>query len=322
MSGIVTAVSGGASIAARLLKAGMNPEALRTNALLQPREWIELDQAVITGARRRMNGIADLEARGLVKNLGGGMAVTVFESQSISDFSGAELTMDGISRQRKDRQDFATVGIPLPFIAKDYGISARYLETSRRMGTGLDTTGAEQAGMVSMEKLESMLFMGTGAYSFGGYVGYGYTDFPGRITGSLAASWLATGADPKQDLLDMKQDSIAALHYGPWVVYVPIEYEAVLGDDYTTNYAKSLRSRLLEIEGIEAIKTCPFLTGNNVLMIEMNPATIRLIRGMKLTNLEWDGEAGLEFNFKVLQIAMPQLRADYNGRSGIVHYNA
>jgi len=40
---------------------------------------------------------------------------------------------------------------------------------------------------------------------------------------------------------------------------------------------------------------------------------------MDMTTVQWDTQGGLQQNFKVMSIMVPQTRADQNGNTGIVH---
>ena len=51
----------------------------------------------------------------------------------------------------------------------------------------------------------------------------------------------------------------------------------------------------------------------------MTSDVIRLIDGMPITNIQWKTEGDFVSNFKVMTIQVPQIRSDYNGKTGIVH---
>jgi hypothetical protein len=38
-----------------------------------------------------------------------------------------------------------------------------------------------------------------------------------------------------------------------------------------------------------------------------------------MTTVQWEEQGGLLLNFKIMAIMVPQLRADHNGNTGIVH---
>jgi len=51
----------------------------------------------------------------------------------------------------------------------------------------------------------------------------------------------------------------------------------------------------------------------------MTTDVVRLVIGMDLITVAWDTVGGLQKNFKIMSIIVPQLRADQNGNSGIVY---
>lgn len=298
---------------------------IHTNATLRRDEWITLDEAVLKIAETRLGGVQDLIENGLVYNLGNGMGTTVLEHHTMSDAMEAEMTMDGVTRGKGDRVDFNTVYMPLPIIHVDYEINARVLAASRNLRNPLDTTNAERAARKVNEQLESMLFTNT-TYAFGGGTIYSYINEPNRNTVTLAQNWDAsgkTGAEIITDVLNMKQASINAKHYGPWMLYIPTAYETVLDNDYdTTTPGTTIRERIMKIDGISGIKVVDTLTANNVLLVQMTSDVVRLVRGLGMQNIEWSAEGNMVTKYKVMTIQVPQVRADYSGNSGIVHLAA
>ena len=287
-------------------------------------EWKQLDDAVLAISRTRLNGIQDLIDNNLVYTLGNALGTTVLEHHDVSDAMEAELTMDGATRGPGDRPVYGTNYIPLPIIHVDYEINARVLAASRRIGNPLDTTSAEMAARKVAEKLETMLFTST-SYAFGGGTIYGYLNQPNRNTGSITAHWdhsSTTGAVIKNDVLQMKQASINAKHFGPWMLYVPTAYETALDDDYdTTTPGTTIRERIMKIDGIKGVKVVDTLTADNVLLVHMTSDVVRLVRGMGIQNVEWQTEGKFITKYKVWTIQVPQVRSDQAGNSGIVHYS-
>jgi uncharacterized linocin/CFP29 family protein len=314
------------SVATRLMANGMNANALRTNDTLRKDEWKHLDETVVDIARRRLVGVNDLVSRGLVYNLGNGLGTTVLEYEDQSDMEAAQMNIDGATRGTNDRVEFNINYLPLPIVHKDFQISIRVLEASRKLGQPLDTTQAAIATRKVSEKIEEILFTGASDYTFGGGTIYGYTDYPNRNTVTLALNWddsSSTGATILADVLAMKQASIDDNHHGPWILYVPTAYDAILDDDYSTSYPNvTIRDRIKQVAGIEDVKVADYLTANNVVLVEMTPETARIVSGLQPTTVEWQAEGGMIFHFKVMAIMVPQLRANQDGNCGIVHLSA
>jgi hypothetical protein len=293
-------------------------------ATLRPYEWRVLDEAILGIAENRLTGVNDLISKGLTYNLGNAMGTTVLEWHTVSDAMEADMTMDGVTRSKGDRPVYGTNYLPIPIIHVDYEINARVLAASRSLGNPLDTTSAERAARRVAEKLEDMLFTNT-TYGFGGGTIYSYVNYPDRELVTLATygDWATvgtTGAKIVESVLAMKQASINNFFYGPWVLYVPTNFETRLDNDYdTTTPGTTIRERILKIGGIQAITVADHLTASNVLLVQMTSNVVRLVRGMGLTNVEWQTEGKFVNKYKVLTIQVPQIRSDYNNRTGIIH---
>ena len=242
--GIVINGKAYATVAQALLANGMNPNALRTNATLRKDEWKQFDEAIIMVAQNRLVGVADLMSRGLVYNIANGLGTTVLEYEDVSDIEAAQVSMDAVTRGDGDRVEFDINYLPLPITHKDFQINIRVLEASRKLGNPLDTTMAELAARKVAEKNEEYLFRGASSFAFGGGIIRGYVDALNRNPVTLSTDWDAsacTGEDILDDCRAMKQASIDALHYGPWVMYIPTAYETVLDDDFKAASDKTKR---------------------------------------------------------------------------------
>lgn len=293
-------------------------------------EWKSLDEAVLRIAESRLGGVQDLVSRGLTHTVGNGMGSTVMEWHDVSDALTAVATMDGVNRGENDRPVYQTNYLPLPIIHADYEINSRVLASSRMKGESIDTTMAERATRKVNLLLEQMLFTNT-TYAWGDVDDrsrnsiYSYINHPDRtqVTLSTYGAWDAsatTGANILASVLAMKKAAIAAFHYGPYTLYIPVGYETVLDEDYdTTTPGTTIRERILKIDKIEKVLVVDTLTAANVLLVQMTPDVVRLVRGMGLQNVEWQTEGKFLTNYKVMTIQVPQIRSDQAGSCGVVH---
>lgn len=291
---------------------------------LRKDDWKILDDAIIKVAKPRLKAVADLRAGGLTFNIPNGMAKTVLETETQSDINDASVSMDGMRENANDRPLFEITNLPLPIIHKDFNYSARNLLVSRNGGSPLDTTSAELAAVRVAEEAEKMLIGNSTVadqYKYGGGTIYGYTDFPNRITRTItaptASGW--TGTTLLTDLLAMMEDARDAFHYGPYVLYTGTGWERYLGEDFKTNSDKNLRNRLLETDNLTDIRALDFLSGFDLILVQMSTDVVREVIGMDITTVQWDSHGGMQKNFKVMAIMVPQLRADQNSNTGIVH---
>jgi uncharacterized linocin/CFP29 family protein len=296
------------------------------NATLQYDEWRTLDDAVIKTARNRLVGFDDLRRNGLVYTLNNAMGTTVLTWEEVSDQLEAAVSIDPVKRTDGDLPDFDTAHIPIPVVHSDFHLSMRLLEESRMRGNPLNTTLAEMATRRVAEKLESMLFGASATIVYGGGTIHSLISFPNKTTinyDSAGNYWDDSDKTPaqiKEDVRAMKAAAIADKHYGPYMLYVPTEYETVLDDDYSISGASRLtiRERLLQIGGIQDIKVVDTLPDDNVVLVEMTSDTIDLIDGMPIQTVQWSTEGGFVENYKVMTIQVPRIKQDYNNASGVV----
>ena len=140
------------------------------------------------------------------------------------------------------------------------------------------------------------------------------------ITAPTASGW--AGATFLADVLAMMQQSRNAFHYGPWVLYVASAWDQYLDDDYKAASDKTIRGRVKEVEGLDDIKTLDYLTTFDMVLLQKTPDVARLVIGMEMVTVAWDEMGGLKKHFKVMSIIVPQIRADQNSNTGIVHGSA
>jgi len=296
-----------------------------TTATLRYDEWKAIDTAVVKIAQQRLVAAADLQNRGLTYPLSNGLGTTVLQWETQSDYTAAEIDMEAQKQSEEDRVLFETNYIPIPIIHKSFSISARALEASRRNGEPLDTTNAELAARKVAEKVEDVILLGSSTFAFGGGTLYGYKDYVHRNTVTLVSNWDASatsGQDILDDVLAMIDAAHDDRHYGPFVLYVPTAYDVILDDDYKAASDKTIRQRILELNAISDIRCADRLTANNVLLVEMQPETVKLIVGMPITTLQWEEQGGLLLKFKIMCIMVPWIRCDQENRCGIVHLRA
>jgi len=291
-------------------------------ATLRKDDWIQLDDAIIAAAKPRLKLVADLRARGLQYSIPNGMGKTVLQTETMSDISAAELTMDGLNRTGGDRPAFELTNLPLPIAHKDFSFSARQLAASRNGGSPLDTTTAELAGRRVAEIIEQLTIGLTipGTYTFGGGTVYGLTNFTGTLTRTITTPTGANGGTTIIDITAMMTQSRAIYHNGPWMLYTSPNWAQFLDQDYSTAKGdNTLRQRIMALEGIMGVTTLDYLEDYDVVLVQMTSDVIRMVVGMELTTMQWEVEGGLQKQFKVMAIIVPQVRMDQNSRTGIVY---
>lgn len=341
-------------VAHLMMKGHIDPIFLTANAsALRKEQWIELDKAVVKASRQRLVAWGDLESSSSVGGFNA-MGRMTFEYESMSDPGEAVVDMDGMSPARTDSPLFRLRSLPLPITHSDFWFAERRLQISRNGDTPLDTTMAEAAGRRVAEKIERLTIGLDTAFNFGDvstgvtahdttagtYTGtsnassvYGYLNFPHRITKTDITAPTAGGWSPSttvSEVLACRELLFDNFHYGDVMIYHSTDWDRYLDDDHyllTTSGAvapsRTLRSRLMDVKGIKDIKRLDFLTASSnpftMIFVELgNSEVARAINGMAITTVQWPSIGGLRHNFKVMCIQVPNLRADYNGRTGIL----
>tara|TARA_R110002020_G_scaffold376130_3_gene587296 strand:+ start:21055 stop:22182 length:1128 start_codon:yes stop_codon:yes gene_type:complete len=311
-----------------LSKKGMESPVANATSLRKD-EWKMFDTVAIGAARQRLRAWSDLAA---ANTFGGfdGMAKSILEHETMSDPGEAFVDMDGLTDGSNDEPKFQLQGLPLPITHSDFSIGARKLAMSRNTGTPLDTTMAEAAGRRVAEQIEKTLIGAVTGLTYGVTADYGraptvwgYTNFPARLTDTTGTDPTGTnGPTVLTDWLGYRDALYANNFYGPFMAYVSDGWDQHLDNLFSTTEpsAGTLRSRLLEIDGINGIKRLDFLTTDfQVIFVQMTSDVARAVTGMPITTVQWDSKGGLRKNFKVMTIMVPQLRADFSDNCGILH---
>lgn len=310
----------------RCMEAGFTANALRTNDLLRKDQWEHFDAVVVEIARKRLVGIGDLLQRDLRYPVPEALGRTEIRWEKSSDMDPADRSMEGISKGKNDRVDFATNVLPFFITHKDFHISLRHLRASEKYGDALDTTQAEVAARLVSESLEDTLFNGAPEIKLNGNAVAGYTTHANRNTGnfeSTGGAWTGgskTGELILADVISMVAAAHADRMFGPYVLYVPSAYWTVLQKDFKAGSDKSTLQRVKEVQGIEDVKVADVLPANNVVLVQMTRDVVDLADGEEITTVQWDSAGGFLVNFKVMAIQVPRIKADHSGRSGIVHF--
>lgn len=303
-------------------------------------DWQLLDSAVLRAARHRLRAWSDLAAS---STFGGfnGMSKLMLEHETMSDPGEAVVDMDGLADGRADNPLFQLEGLPLPITHSDFWFSERRLAVSRNSGTPLDTTMAEAAGRRVAEMIEKTV-IGTvtgptyanpsSAPSYGrAATVFGYTNFTNRNTYTSVTTPDGTNPDETvADVLAMRDVLYGDNMFGPYMLYHSNDWDQYMDNDYVTGTAAqglaapnvTLRDRLRRIEGIQDVRRLDFWTPGTafqLLLVQMTPDVARAVVGMDITTMQWESKGGMQKNFKVMCIMVPQIRADYSGKCGIVH---
>jgi uncharacterized linocin/CFP29 family protein len=303
---------------AKLVEAGM---AVNVGSL-RPYEWQFFDRALLNVYQRPHVAIADLINAGLTFDLDG-YANTVLSYETLSDLNPATMSMDAETQGQGDAAQYDMKYLPLPIIHKDFSIGDRTLQMSRKLGTPLDTSNLEAVAIKINDYRENMLFNGCSGYTFGGGSIYGYIDWPLNVSQQFTSgTWMS--CTPAQIITDMKAALLTLAQnrrYGPYGVYVPLQYEPYLSADYSIlgQSLMTVRERIMRLsDQIQFVRSTPFIVNDSVVIVDLAIDTVRLVRGMPMTTIQWQERQMGRHNFKVVTIEVPQFRTDAASRSGVV----
>jgi uncharacterized linocin/CFP29 family protein len=295
---------------------------MNADATLRHEEWLQIDQAVQMVARERLRAVEDLRSRGLTYNIPNGLGKTVLLTEKQSDINDAVISMEPMRESDNDRPVYDSDYLPLPVIHKDFHFGIRQIMASRNGSTPLDTSMIQMSTRKVAEMAEKLL-VGTATFAtYGGGTIYGYTNYTGALTESLSnpsTGGTSMGANALADILSMRKSAQDAHYYGPYMVYTSPDWDQYLDNEFKAASDKSVRQRILEVDGILGIRTLDYLTNYDIVMVQMTSDVIREVIGMDIQTIQWETKGGMQVNFKVMAIMVPQLRADYNGNTGIVY---
>lgn len=301
----------------------ISPQVLREAGTLRKNEWEFLDEALVEEGLSRLRGVADLLAAGLTKPVTGAMGKTMFQWETITNLTGASVSLSGVDRTENETPEFELESIPLPITHRDFDLDLRHLEASRNTGESLDTTKARMAARAVAEKQESMLFQGGPV--FGGKAIYGYLTHPDRITSvhfeTTHHQWSTAGKTGAEVLVDI-QAALAALRakkfYGPFWIYVPSDVEGLLDDDFKANSDLTIRQRILQLNSIARIEVADQLTTGHVIFVQATQDVVAMVTGEPLQTVQWDIEGGFIMKFKAFMIQVPLIRSTASNACGVL----
>lgn len=303
---------------------------------LRKDEWIELDNIVIDTVRPLLGAWSDLMSSRRLSGFNA-MGKPILEHQTRNDPGIALVDMDGVAEDQNDESRFKLEAIPLPITHAGFSFTEREMAVSRNDGSPLNFYMAESAARRVAETIEQttlgtlagMTYGNSALYGRAPTV-YGYLNFPDRITKTDMVAPNGSGTNGPAVLaswLELRELLYAQNMRGPFDVYTSTDWDQYLDNLFSSTEpsAGTLRQNLMKLPDIRSIKRLEYLTPSashafTVLMIQRSgPLAPRAIDGMGITTLQWPSKGGLQTNFKIMCIQVPQMFADYNGRCGIAH---
>lgn len=298
---------------------------MMVNSQLTREEWRLLDTTIQPAAKLRLRAVNDLKSRGLTRNIPS-LGILTAQYSKGGELTAANVTMTGQGISERDRLDFKLGGVPVPIIFKEFMIPKRQLEASRLTGQPLDTATAEAAVRVVAEEAESLLLNGDSTIVFDGNTIYGYTTAPNRNT-DTAANYGGGDWGTISNVVPTIAGMIAAAQgdrmFGPYMIYTATaQYNESALTYYSDGSGNTPLQRIMGLPGVLGMEAVDNLAAGTILLVQMTSDVVLWAEHMDITVLEWMSGDGMVAFFKVMMVATPIVRDDYNTRSGIIHATA
>lgn len=279
--------------------------ALVENRTLREDQTREVEEALIRVARRDLRVVADLRGAGLSRNLRN-IGVTSYEFDRMAPVEAATQGMSILSLGERDLVRFQRNAVPVPVTASQFQLDARQEAAGRDQGEPVSVTNVEEHTRAVAEKLEDTLTNGS-LVVLGANTLPGYTNFTCRHQLSfIAGAWdtLTVGAlqDAVRDILSARTVLRDDGFTGPYTVYLPSNFDGVIDEDYKAESDRTLRERLMAIDGVTAISIAPALPDSNVLVVQMTSSVVQAAIGQDITTVTWDLYGGLATNWAIMAV--------------------
>jgi len=296
-------------------------ERMVQNALLRKYEWEQIDAAVYDVVRQPNIAVNDFLRLGLTSPLDG-LGVTISTYEQLGDMTEADMNMNGEVRGEKDRVEFSPQSIPVPLIYKDFQLSLRHLEASRRgNGSALDTIQAIVATRKVQDKVDDLIFNGS-AKKLGADRIYGLTTKPERVQKTateLGGGDFGTGNNAFNTLNGAINWLAGLGYYGPFGAYIAREQYGQI-NKLIDNTAISLMSAVLSMTpGLSFIRPSDKLKAGEAVVWQLTKDVADLAIAQDVTPVQWESLGGFLIDFRIFTAVTIRVKHDANGVCGIVH---
>ena len=296
--------------------------ALYTNATTLRHEDFLMIQEMITEIRRRkLNGIADLQAAGLT--FPAEIGDQIIGTENVSDFSDAEQEQNPANYDNNDTV-FDEIYVPNPITHSTFTIPWRQQGFAYKTSAGL-----KESMRKVMERLERTLFKGNTNISvnFNGSTQtiYGYTTHPDRGTGTIS-DWSNTAnndviVNEVIALVNSMFSNQGGVELDSVVMYFPKNFKGAMDRDYVSGFpSKTVADRIKDIPEIMDVKYGEELDDSEVVLVEMTERTIQLAIASDVVSVPHVKTNPMASQPITTYAAMVQvIKVDSQGNTGILH---
>lgn len=292
------------------------------NALLRRYEWEQIDAAVLDVVRAPNVALNDFLRLGLTQRLDG-LGVIVSTYEQLGDMTEANVSMEGIVRGEQDRTPFIPQSIPVPLIHKDFQLSLRHLEASRRGGgESLDTTQARVATRRVQDKVDDIIFNGHATKLGTNDQIWGLTNKPERMT-DTAANYGGGDFGTAGNFFKTLNGAIAALrnkgYYGRYGVYISNTQFAQTNVFVSGTATTERQAALDSLPEVAFINQAHKLADGVMIVFQLSPDVADIAIAQDVTPVQWEGLGGFMIDFRIFTALTIRVKHDANDNCGIVH---
>jgi len=310
----------------RNMESALADPALRTAAPLPERAQIQLDNAVVEVGMDRLTFAADILAAGLTYNLADPLSVTQLEWYATNKTGNAQRSMTPSARTENFIPAMLPSRLPVYLTLSGFEIDIRTLRQSQRLGMPIDTAQIKWGTRSVNELIEDAAINGAQTLDgqdlvVAGYSAPGLLNAPNAETQALTlAAWTTApvGSTVFAEVQLMLAKLRANKKFGPYNIYLNTDVGASLDSDYSSSKGQNtIKDRILQIEGVRAVKTADLMPSTKVAVVQMTSDVVDMVVGQQPTVIPWTSVDGFTFHNLVMAIMIPRVRSDSNGDSGI-----
>ena len=259
---------------------------LRSQAPLTDPEWQALDRTVVEVARRNLVARRFLAITGPV-----GAGVQSYAADRFMGAETAEISLFG-AEEKGAIQVQSRHFVPLPILYHDFIINWRDLETSRRLGTALETTGAAIAASNVSAMEDRLIFNGYSEFQQEGFL-----NAEGRQMLPLG-DWSVEGG-AFEAVANAVQSLVQANFRGPYTVAASPQLYVQLNRIFDN-------TGVLEIDQIRRlvrgeVYTTPVLPENIAVVVAAGPENMDVLIAQDLMTAFLE-TTSMQHHFRVLEV--------------------
>jgi len=110
-------------------------------------------------------------------------------------------------------------------------------------------------------------------------------------------------------------------HTGPFILYGNLTQIGQMRQVYTDGSGQSALARVrANIPQIRDIRSSLALNDGELVLVEMSEDVVDIVIAEEVTMVEWDTYGGLISHFNIIFCGAPRIKADAEGKSGVIFF--